>query len=279
VQHEHFASELAMRRLEALVTAAPPPHQEGKILVGCATDEAHTFSPLLLVLLLRRRGREVVYLGANVPLARLQTAVDQVRPNIVVLTAQHILSAAKLQEMGFFLQQAGVRMAYGGHVFNRIPNLRDRIPGEFLGVHLDRAVQQLDRLLDSEPFIPQVPQIGPSIQAAIDHFRDREGSLSTQIRGALKESGMRHSDLQTANHFLGQGISAALSLGDIAYLGEDLKWVGGLLANYGLNHGASEAYLRAYRSAAQDNLDERAAPILSWLEQVAAETPAHSGIL
>jgi hypothetical protein len=77
--------------------------------------------------------------------------------------------------------------------------------------------------------------------------------------------------LQIANHFLGQGITAALSLGDIAYLGEDLRWVDTLLANHGANHGALVWYLQAYLRAVRDNLDARAEPILSWLERTTAE--------
>lgn len=274
VQHEHFASELAVRRLESLVAASPPPHRSGRILVGCAIDEAHTFSPLLLVWLLRRRGWDVVFLGANVPLARLETAIEQVQPRMVVLTAQHIHSAAKLQEMGFFLGHRGVRLAYGGLIFNRIPELRTRIPGEFLGERLDRAAGQLKRLLESQARIPRVPDRDAAIRDALEHYRDHQDTLADQLWGRLKGSGMRHTDLQTANHFLGQGISAALILGDMAYLGQDLQWIGTLLANYGVNHGSLTAYLSAYLQAAREHLDERAAPILSWLEQVTAETSA-----
>lgn len=274
VQQEHFASELAVRRLESLVTAAPPPHRGSRLMVGCPTDEYHTFAPLLLVLLLRRRGWDVVYLGANVPRDRLETAVEQVRPQVVVLTAQHIQSAASLQGMGFFLERVGVRMAYGGLIFNRLPELCSRIPGEFLGERLDGAAQRLEDLLESKPSIPRVPERGAAAQTALDHFRDRQGSLANQLWGALKDSGMGHADLQTANHFLGQGIAAALSLGDISYLGEDLRWVATLLSNYGANHGSLAAYLQAYFRAAQENLEAQAAPILTWLEWAVAKVSA-----
>jgi len=274
VQHEHFASELAMRRLEALVAATPRPHRRGRLLVGCATDEAHTFSPLLLVLLLRRRGWDVVYLGANVPQARLETAVGQIKPRMVVLTAQYIHSAATLREMGFVLEQIGTRMGYGGLIFNRIPELRTRIPGEFLGERLDRAPQVLEGLLRSEPQIPRLPDRAPASQAALDHYRDRQGVMANQLWLELTGTGIRHADLQTANHFLAQGIVAALSLGDIAYLGEDIRWVGTLLSNYGVNHGSLGAFLRAYRQAARANLDDRAASILAWLDEIAAQAPA-----
>ncbi|MEZ4730564.1 MAG: hypothetical protein R3E79_25850 [Caldilineaceae bacterium] len=54
VQQEHFAPALAVRRLEALMATTPSPR--ARILVGCPAEEEHTFAPLLLSLLLRRRG-------------------------------------------------------------------------------------------------------------------------------------------------------------------------------------------------------------------------------
>lgn len=273
-QQEHFASELALRRLEGLVAATSPPHRTGRILVGCAVDDLHTFSPLLLVWLLRRQGWEVVFLGANVPLDRLETSLAQVKPRLVVLTAQLIRSAAALQDMGFFLQQVGIRMAYGGLIFNRIPELRSRIPGEFLGERLEAAAQQLESLLRSEASIPTVPDRDPATQQALEHFQDHQGALARQVWRELKTTGWHPAELQSANQFLEQGIAAALSLGEIAFLGDDLQWLGGLMSNYEVNHGALQAVLRAYLAAARDQLDPRGAPIFAWLERATSEAVA-----
>jgi DNA-binding transcriptional MerR regulator len=270
VQQEHFASELAVRRLESLVSAAPPPHRRGKIMVACAADETHTFAPLLLVLLLRRSGWEVVYLGADVPQARLESAVERVRPRAVVLAAQHLHSAARLQDTGLHLRRAGVRMAYGGLIFNRLPELRMRIPGEFLGERLDRAPRQLTALLEGKPHLLPISPRASATQAALDHFRDRLGRLGDQLRSERTGSWIDPAHLQIANHFLGQGITDSLSLGDIAYLKEDLHWVNTLLANHGANHGALADYLQAYLRAARATLGAPGAPILSWLERTAA---------
>jgi hypothetical protein len=132
----------------------------------------------------------------------------------------------------------------------------------------------LEGLLRSEARVPRLADRDPASQAALDHYRDRQEILAHQLWLELKDAGIRPADLQTASHFLAQGIAAALSLGDIAYLGEDLRWVGELLTNYGVNHGSLEAFLRAYQGAARANLDDRATPILSWLDQMIAPAPA-----
>src|SRR5512147_1253357 len=61
VQQEHFASGLAMRRLDALLIASPAPSRPFTVLVGCPANEWHTFTPLMLSLFLRRRGFNVIY--------------------------------------------------------------------------------------------------------------------------------------------------------------------------------------------------------------------------
>ncbi len=274
VQQEHFASELANRRLEALIAAAPQPHRPETILVSCATNDDHTLPPLVIVLLLRRRGYRVVYLGANVPLDRIEATVDTVDPNIVVVTAQHIYSAAMLQEMGFYLEQSGVRMAYGGLIFNQVPELRERIPGEFLGENLHEVVDRLESLLAAPPKNPHVPDRDPALLAALDHYRDHQSGIENAIWSSLKQSGIPYSDLETANHYIGQGISAALILGDPAYMGDSLEWIQGLLTNYGRNHGFFALYLESYRDAARDQMDPAADPIVTWLEHAADEVAA-----
>jgi methanogenic corrinoid protein MtbC1 len=73
VQQEHFASGLAMRRLDALAKRISHTHAPSNVYWSAARpDEWHTFTPLLLSLLLRRRGLNVIYLGANVPLNALK---------------------------------------------------------------------------------------------------------------------------------------------------------------------------------------------------------------
>ena len=80
VQQEHYATELAVRRVEALQVASPPPTRQQRVLVACAPHEDHAFSPLLFTFLLRRRGLDVEYLGANVPAQHLDATISAARP-------------------------------------------------------------------------------------------------------------------------------------------------------------------------------------------------------
>lgn len=99
VQQEHFASELAARRLHAMIAASPRPIPKSKILTACPPEEQHAFPTLLLTLLLRNRGWEVINLGTNVPMERFSSALEQVKPDLVVLSAMRLETAATLKEV------------------------------------------------------------------------------------------------------------------------------------------------------------------------------------
>ena len=101
-----------------------------------------------IAFLLRRRGREVLYLGANVPVERLEALVRAARPRLVVLAAQLEDTAATLQDMAAALQRAGARVGFGGRIFNLEPHLRQQVAGHFLGETVDQALPAIDALLE-----------------------------------------------------------------------------------------------------------------------------------
>jgi DNA-binding transcriptional MerR regulator/methylmalonyl-CoA mutase cobalamin-binding subunit len=268
VQQEHFASELAMRRIEALLAAAPPPTRPERVLIACPPQEEHTFSPLLLALFLRRRGWDVVYLGANVPVARLDAAVSTTSPQLAILPAQQLHTAASLLEMARSLQKQRIPFAYGGLVFNLLPALRTRIPGYFLGERLDEAPQAVEQVLSSTRPIPSGESASEAYQHALAHFRERQGLIDTYVWQSMDPGGPGRKNLTIANTHLALNITAALTLGDMNFLGADIKWVEGLLGNYRLPGGMLYDYLNVYRQAANAHLDERGAPVVDWLERI-----------
>jgi DNA-binding transcriptional MerR regulator len=268
VQQEHFASELAMRRLEGLVEATPPPTRPGRILIGCPPEEEHIFSPLTLTLLLRRRGWDVLYLGANVPLEHLEATITAAKPQLVILSAQQLYTAAKVLEMARLLQRQHIPLAYGGRVFNLLPALRSRIPGYFLGERLDLAPQYVEQVLSSSRMLPPVQVASEAYQQALVHYRERRSLIEVQVWQAAESVEGLSEYLTIANTHLARDITAALMLGDMDFLGSDIDWIECLLGNYRLPTDLLRRYLNAYYQAAKTYLDERGAPILDWLARI-----------
>jgi hypothetical protein len=268
VQQEHFASELSVRRLEALIAAAPAPHRPGRVLIGCAPEDQHTFPGLLLTFLLRQRGWDVVYLGARVPAVRLEATLAKVKPNLVILTAQHLHSAATLLEVTQTLSDARVPLAYGGRIFNLVPSLRERIPGHYLGERLETAPQLAEKLLTSSASLPKVEAVSDENKMALDTFRSNQALLEAHVWHQLESLDINPKYLTIASEGLSRNIAAALALGDLHFLCTDIVWLEGLLDNQGIPPEILDGFLREYLRAAEKHLNDDGRPIIECLTRL-----------
>jgi DNA-binding transcriptional MerR regulator len=264
VQQEHFASTLAMRRIEALLLAAPPPTRPGRILAACPPEEEHSFGLLLLTYLLRRHGWDVLYLGANVPIARLEEVVSAARPTLTISAALQLPTAAPLLEMALFLQREGVPLAFGGRIFNRLPTLHTRIPGHFLGPSLELAAQSVEELMVAPRPTPPVEPASEAHWQALTHYRERQLLVEADLM-KLRPDFLQQTWPFIANRELARHIAAALTLGDIHFMDDSIDWVAGLSRNGHVTAETLGGYLGAYLQAARAHLDERGAPIVEWL--------------
>lgn len=275
-QQEHFASALAMRRLEALLAAAPDPTRPQRIVVACPPHENHTFSPLLTTLLLRRRGWDVVYLGADVPTEQLAETVRMTKPVLVILVAQRLQTAANLMEMAYTLRMEKTQVAYGGQIFNIIPALRERIPGFFLGTELAMIATQVERLLAQPTAPPAMIPVEQRYRDALNHFMEYQVQIDADVWHEMSDQGMPKVHLNAAKQNLGEGIVAAMSLGNLDYLGTDLNWVAGLLSYRQISSASLVHYLSVYKRFAAQHLSDGPGKLLvDWLENLLHQHHPH----
>jgi len=80
---------------------------------GLAAD-----TPSLLALRIRRRGSNVIFLGANVPTTRFAEAIKKVKADRVILVAQQLTSAATLQQSALALSNQNIHIAFGGRIIS-----------------------------------------------------------------------------------------------------------------------------------------------------------------
>ena len=275
VQQEHFASALVLRRLEALMTATPLPTRPGRILIGCPPEEGHTLAPLMLSLLLRRRGWDILFLGANIPVEDFVATTQAARPHLVILTAQQLFTAASLREIGDLVYQVRVPMAYGGMIFTQIPDLHHRITGHYLGATIEGSLQRVDELLFPTRLPQPAPPITPAYEKALHHFRLQQATIEAKLWRDLASLDMPPALLRKANLNFGRDIIAALTLGNVDYLGLDLHWIQGLLTNhYQMPNTTVKRYLIAYLAAAELYLVGDGDLLLDWLRRLLErETP------
>lgn len=281
VQQEHFASGLAIRRLNSLLSASPAPSRNQTVLVGCPPDEWHTFTPLLLSLLLRRRGLNVIYLGANVPTQDFKETVLTVRGKLVILVAQTLTAAANLQSTAMALEDIQAPVGYGGRIFNNLPSLIARIPGHYLGNSIPGAISAIEQLLQNKA------RVHPIIPTSTAYLEAHDALLAkrTKIESAVIEYGrslsIQAEALNNGVHQLSNNILAALQLGDLEYVSDELKWVRALLRAYNRSQQELVDFMNSYFQAVDENINGQGTPIKDWLraqskresEQVEKERP------
>jgi DNA-binding transcriptional MerR regulator len=267
VQQEHFASGLAMRRLDTLMAACPAPTRSQTILLGCPPGESHTLTALLLALFLRRRGLRVVNLGADVPRARFEDTVNAVQADMVVLVAQQLITAASLQQVAAGLSALQIKVGFGGRIFSVQPELVRRIAGYFLGNNLEGAVGGIDLLLAVPPGAPQPVLPSAEYVEAVQAFLSRRVFIDAQMDEKASTGKVPLDYLYTANQFLGDNITAALRLGDMAYLDAEISWLHELLRHQLMPGGLVRYYLEMYTEVVRHQLGGHARPVVHWLER------------
>jgi hypothetical protein len=215
----------------------------------------------------------MVYLGANVPLIRFISTVESIKPDLIIMTAQQLFTAAKLSEVAQTVAEENrVKLAYGGRIFSTMPRLRQCIPGYFLGETMEDATHMVDRLLTFGVAAPTIKPVPDFYLKALDTFRENQALIETHAWNLLKTRGVSYEHYTNANLHLSRDIYAALTFGDIEFLGGEIAWTEKLLLNYSMPVDLLKLYLRAYHEAAGEYLSGPAQLVVDWLAETAANS-------
>ncbi len=259
---EHFATSLLRRRLSALMTVMPPANRAGRIVSACAPGEYHELGILIVSLFLRRRGYEVIYLGQNIGLARLREMLEQVQPDLILLSASQLIAAANLRDLIEVIQpyaaQRGMRIGFGGRIFNHLPALCQHMPAVYVGEDAWSAAERIVHLLSAPP----APSLNlPQGETAANGHEQLAGLHShvPQVIASAARLLQRHADqyprlIEACEHMF-RCVEAARRFGLPEALAELSNWAWDALPPDGI---ASEALQQA--AEALDQAAESALP-------------------
>jgi len=146
---EHFATQFCLRHLQSLFTVAGAPTQAGLIVAGCAPGEAHELGLLTVVVMLRWRGWEVKYLGANLSLERLEEALGGLQPQALLFSATRPEAAHALQALpqtvGRFPSPPPLTIVGGQAFINRV--VEQPQPYHLLNLPLRATIDKIEQLI------------------------------------------------------------------------------------------------------------------------------------
>jgi methanogenic corrinoid protein MtbC1 len=267
VQQEHFASALAMRRLDALISAAASPTREQTILVGCPVNEWHTFTPLLLTLLLRRRGFNVIYLGANIPISQFEETISEIGVDFTVLAAQQLITAASLQQIARLLVAHQAQVGFGGRIYNIQPALIRRTDGHYLGATLDVSLDEIQALVTRPNKSPEAEEPPRKYLTGLGFFKSHRQQIEATLFETLRQRRFKPEVGESPTQFLGDNIIAALQLGDLSLIDGEIEWVRALLTANNIPEQALSTYLQLYADAISQHINGAGKPITEWLEK------------
>jgi hypothetical protein len=220
---------------------------------------------LLITLFLRRRGWNVVFLGAVVPTEHMEETINAVNPRLLILSAQTLITALSLREMVHLLQERNMQVAFGGRVFNHISGLSGRIPAHFLGNTIESAIPMIESLITHSIPAPAKETIEKRTLHLATAYKEKRFMIESRLLDTLKSHNQSVDYIDTAIHFLGDTLTAALDLGDISYTSTDIHWLTNLLMERNVSLSLLPMFLSLYAQASREVMGEDGQLISEWL--------------
>jgi DNA-binding transcriptional MerR regulator len=149
VAEERMVSNFVRQRLQTLMQIHEPFAHGPRLICACAPHEQHEIGLMMFTLLLELRGWQAVYLGQNLAVEGFADFAKRSAPALIyfnVTMIEHINGLFDLCQAVANLNDQRIVLAYGGRVFETHPELRERLPGIFLGNDLHEAVLHADAL-------------------------------------------------------------------------------------------------------------------------------------
>jgi hypothetical protein len=102
-----------------------------------------------MAVMLRSQGYRVDYLGPDISIEDLADYASYETPALIILWANSEFTAREMRPMQELLgaNQTVAKFGYAGLAFNRRPELRQAIPGIYLGDTFEQALSQVKTLL------------------------------------------------------------------------------------------------------------------------------------
>ena len=147
VWQEHLSSNVIQQKLDAVIQSQPAlPSSAPLLAAACAPAETHQLGLIIFVLLARRQGWRVTYLGQGMPLDDIVDLARVSKPNAIGVSVTTVVGLAGLIPWLDAAKRPFAPLVFGGRMLNLLPTLREHLPGNYLGDSTLTAVHNLSTL-------------------------------------------------------------------------------------------------------------------------------------
>jgi glutaredoxin 2 len=99
----------------------------------------------------------------------------------------------------------------------------------------------------------------------LEFFKSHRQQIEVALFQAVRQNRFSSEALETPTRFMGDNILAALQLGDLSFMNEELDWVRSLLKSNNIPEQALGMYMQLYADAVHQNINGAGKPITDWL--------------
>ena len=268
VQQEHFVSEIAVRKLQALIDTTPTPVRQQQILIGAPAGEYHVISLLVMTLLIKNRGWPAIYLGSNIPLSEMEKTIKELDISLAVMSATRLATAAALQEAVSLFSSFDIPTAYSGWIFSQEEKLKDYIPGIYLGDDLLEAINAVEKIIIAPDTLPKFKSLPDVDQDLIDLFERQSNAIIQAVQDQYAVSDFFEPNIEISDMagFLLTDIIAALKLGSINLVQPNLVWTSNLLDQRDMSEAELVGFIEFFTQALESELGSVTDPVVQYLK-------------
>ncbi len=127
VAREHAATAASESVVRRLATDVPPSTTGPLLTVACVEREWHALPALVVALSLRARGCQVTYLGASTSRDHLVSAILDIGPRAVLLSASLTSSLPRVRRQVEAVRGTGTPVVVGGRAFDTLGRRAQRL--------------------------------------------------------------------------------------------------------------------------------------------------------
>ncbi|MEU5876944.1 cobalamin-dependent protein [Spirillospora sp. NPDC047279] len=240
VVQEHIATAICERTIAVLAhrpSARPGNGGKGRIMVTCTDGEWHALPARLLATVLRLRGWQVDYLGAQMPIPHLIMHLHRIRPDVVALSSSIATRLPTAHSTVIACQSIGIPALVGGAAYGNDDRYA-RLLGADGWARDARGVA--DGLADGRPDPPShdhqpiddLPHLADQEYTMVSRYSSQ---IVPQVLAQLPEMpGRQHDDTVECVAHLVDFLATGLYLNDIEVFTRYVTWITEVLGSRGI---------------------------------------------